>query len=172
MTLRACVVAVSIGLAGVPLLAAELELTIDIPRMNVAEYHRPYVAVWVERSDGTIAANLAVWYTMAARDRDGTRWLEDLRRWWRRGGRDVKMPVDVVSGATRAPGRHRLALSSSSGPMASLPAGAYRLTIEAAREVGGRETLQVSFTWPPERATSATAVGRTELGSVSLSLRP
>jgi len=170
--MRAWLMAALIGLACLPLFAAELELTIEVPKMNVAEYHRPYVAVWVERSDGTIAANLAVWHAMATRDRDGTRWLEDLRQWWRRGGRDVRMPVDVVSGATRAPGRHRLAFGSSNGLLASLAAGAYRLTIEAAREVGGREMLQVPFTWPPERAISATAVGRTELGSVTLSLRP
>lgn len=170
--MRPWLVAVAIGLASVRLLAAELELTIDIPRMNVAEYHRPYMAVWVERADGTMAANLAVWYATVSRDRDGTRWLEDLRLWWRRGGRDLRMPVDVVSGATRAPGRHRLAFTSTQGPMAALPAGAYRLTIEVAREVGGRETLQLPFTWPPERAVSATAVGRTELGSVTLNLRP
>ena len=40
--------------------AADLSVRIEIPRLNVAEYHRPYVAVWVEGPDQKVAANLAV----------------------------------------------------------------------------------------------------------------
>ena len=40
--------------------AAELALDVEIPRLDVAEYHRPYVAVWIEREDASVAANLAV----------------------------------------------------------------------------------------------------------------
>ena len=29
--------------------AAELNVSLQIPALNVAEYHRPYVAVWVLR---------------------------------------------------------------------------------------------------------------------------
>ena len=41
--------------------AAELNVSVQIPQLKVAEYHRPYVAVFVEGSDGRHAANLAVW---------------------------------------------------------------------------------------------------------------
>ena len=63
--------------------AAELSLSVDIPQVQVAEYHRPYVAIWIEGADQTIAANLAVWYQVRG---DHTKWLPDLRQWWRRGG--------------------------------------------------------------------------------------
>ena len=32
--------------------ASEASISIDIPRLNVAEYHRPYVAFWLESEDG------------------------------------------------------------------------------------------------------------------------
>src|SRR3546814_20486632 len=28
--------------------AADMQVTVNIPRLNVAEYHKPYVAIWVE----------------------------------------------------------------------------------------------------------------------------
>ena len=70
--------------------AADLTLNVEIPSLPVAEYHRPYVAIWVEDGSQTIAANLAVWYQVRG---DHTKWLPDLRQWWRRGGRDLKVPV-------------------------------------------------------------------------------
>ena len=36
----------------------------------------------------------------------GTKWLADLRAWWRKGGRSMTLPADGVSGATRAPGQY------------------------------------------------------------------
>ena len=42
--------------------AGDLSVNVEIPRINAAEYHRPYVAVWVEDADGKAAADLAVWY--------------------------------------------------------------------------------------------------------------
>lgn len=49
-------------LLAAPAVAADLNVTVQIPQLNVAEYHRPYTAVWVEREDHTVAAQLAVWY--------------------------------------------------------------------------------------------------------------
>ncbi len=38
-------------LLATPLAAAELNLTVQIPEQKVAEYHRPYAAIWIERAD-------------------------------------------------------------------------------------------------------------------------
>jgi hypothetical protein len=160
-----------IGVMSAPAAAAGLAVTVELPAMNVAEYHRPYVAIWVERPDQSVAVNLAVWYALKGRNSDGTAWLKDLRQWWRRSGRDVRMPLDGVSGATRASGRHALTFGAS-GPLASLPAGSYQLVVEAAREVGGREVVKVPFTWPVKAAASAKAHGRVELGAVEITVRP
>ena len=45
---------------GTPALAASLTVGVEIPRLQVAEYHRPYVAVWIERADNSVASTLAV----------------------------------------------------------------------------------------------------------------
>src|SRR5690606_8983033 len=95
------------GLVATPSLAADLNVTLTIPTLKVAEYHRPYVAVWIEKPDQSAVKTLAVWYDTKLAKREGETWLKDMRQWWRRAGRETKMPVDGVSGATRAPGKHQ-----------------------------------------------------------------
>ncbi|EJN06168.1 DUF2271 domain-containing protein [Herbaspirillum sp. YR522] len=155
-----------------PAAGADLNLKIEVPSLNVAEYHRPYLAAWIERADQGVAANLAVWYDLKKRDKEGEKWLKDLRQWWRRGGRELQMPVDGVSGATRPAGEHKLAFVAGRGPLGELAAGEYVLNVEAAREVGGRELLKLPFTWPPASAQNLRAQGASELGVVSLELKP
>ncbi len=168
-------VAITIGLSGAiaaPALAADLDLKVEIPRLSVAEYLRPYVAIWLERPDNTLAANLAVWYDVNLRNNEGTKWLKDLRQWWRRTGRELTMPADGLTSATRAPGRHSLSFAGASKPLADLPPGEYQLVVEAAREVGGRELLRVPLQWPPKEAINLTAKGEHELGPISVELKP
>ena len=152
--------------------AADLGVKVQIPSLDVAEYHRPYVAIWVEREDQSIAANLAVWYQTDRKKEDGTQWLKDLRQWWRRGGREQHMPIDGVTGATRPVGEHQLDFKGSSKPLADLAPGKYSLVVEAAREVGGRELLRIPFEWPGSHAQHATAQGKGELGTIALDITP
>jgi hypothetical protein len=149
--------------------AADLSLSVEIPQLPVAEYHRPYVAIWVEGADQAIAANLAVWYQVRG---DHTKWLPDLRQWWRRGGRDVKVPVDGLTGATRPVGQHLLKFDAAQAPLARLKPGQYALVVEAVREVGGREAVRIPFEWPIKTQKRETAQGKTELGAVALTLNP
>ncbi|MFV8819639.1 DUF2271 domain-containing protein [Haliea sp. E17] len=149
--------------------AQSLEVDLGIPRLQVAEYHRPYVALWLARPDNSVAAHLAVLYDVDMENDEGEKWLKDLRQWWRRGGRTLDMPVDGVSAATRGPGSHQLAFADT---LADLPPGDYRLLVEAAREVGGREMLEIPFSWPVAEPVTATAAGASELGTVTISLKP
>lgn len=168
------------GLAAVsfaaPAAAAEITVKVEIPRLSVAEYHRPYVAMWLERADQSPVATLSVWYDVKLKNAEGTKWLKDMRQWWRKAGRDLQMPADGISGATRAPGEHTVTFTDGKAPLAKLPAGEYQLVVEAAREVGGRELLRVPFAWPPEAAKSGAksmqAKGQHELGTVTVSLKP
>ncbi len=153
--------------------AAHLEATVEIPRLNVSEYHRPYVALWIADQDRQVAANITVWYQLAgSREGEGTKWLPDLRQWWRRSGRGLEMPVDGVSAATRPPGEHTVKLAADDKRLAELAPGQYDLMIEASREVGGRELLTIPFTWPPRKTQTHDVQGTTELGKVSLTLTP
>ena len=151
--------------------AADLQLKIEIPRLTVAEYHKPYVAAWIERDDGSVVSTVALWYEVRSRNNEGEKYLKDLRQWWRRTGRDLKVPVDGISGATRAPGDQQVAVSDGRPSMPKLAPGNYKLIVEAAREDGGHETVALPFAWPATGAV-ATAHGKDELGAVSLAVAP
>jgi hypothetical protein len=53
-----------------------------------------------------------------------------------------------------------------------LAPGNYTLVVEAAREVGGRELLKIPFTWPAKASQSGKAQGSSELGAVTLAIKP
>jgi len=148
-----------------PALAADITVSVEVPRLSVAAYHRPYVAIWIERPDNTAVRTLAVWYEVS-NVAEGKDWLKDMRTWWRRGGRAMTMPADGVSSATKAPGRP--AVTVSGARLSSLPAGDYVMVVEAARELGGREAVRVPFRWGA--ANTGSAAGSTELGAVRVTV--
>lgn len=140
--------------------AAAGTVSVTIPPLNVAEYHRPYVAAWVEPAAGGAARTVFVWYDLKKKGAEpGTKWLADLRSWWRKGGRSLSLPADGVSGATRAPGTYSVPLP------ANLPAGQYVLKVEAARETGGRELVSVPITVP---GRGGSARGANEVGAITV----
>ena len=153
-----------------PTAASADSMTIDItiPRKSVAEYHRPYVAIWLEPADGGSARTLNVWYDHDMRGGEGTKWLSEMRTWWRRAGRSAKL--DGVTGATRAPGAQKLAVPASA--LRGLGAGQYVLKVEASREVGGREVVSIPVTLGGKAASTKRASGKTELGAVVATIKP
>lgn len=151
---------------------ADLAVKFEIPQLNVAEYHRPYVAMWLERADQSVAANLSVLYDVKKKDNAGTKWVKDLRTWWRKAGRDVELPMDGVSGATRSAGEQSISFGPARTGIDKLPAGDYKLVIEAARESGGRELVRVPFSLPLKAKQTFSAHGKEELGAVSLQITP
>jgi hypothetical protein len=154
-----------------PAVAADMALKVEIPRLAVAEYHRPYVAIWIEKNDQSFAGNLAVWYDIKMRNNEGTKWLKDMRAWWRKSGRELTMPVDGISGATRAPGEQSVQFADTTA-VGKLAPGEYNVVLEAAREVGGREVVKVPFVWPPKAVTTTQARGEHELGAISVTVKP
>jgi hypothetical protein len=161
------------GLLALPAYAAELTLSVEIPQLNVAEYHRPYVAIWLEGADQKVAADLSVWYQMKdTKEGHGTKWLPDLRQWWRKSGRSLKVPVDGVTGPTRPVGKHALKFNDKQPALAKLAPGNYTLVVEAAREVGGRELVKIPFTWPAKTPQSGNAQSSSEIGAVTLAVKP
>jgi len=164
------------SLCSAPALAAGLSVSIEVPRLTVAEYHRPYVAAWIERPDQSVAGTLAVWYDVKNKggnpEGEGTKWLKDIRQWWRRIGRELAMPVDGVSGATRPAGKHAINVGEGTAQLPKLAPGAYKLYVEAAREAGGREIVNIPFQWPPTQAQQADVAGSSELGEIKLELKP
>jgi len=149
------------GLIAAPASAGTISIT--IPRVAVAEYHRPYLAAWIEPTASGPAQTILVWYDVKKGGNEpGTKWLADLRTFWRKAGRTMSFPADGVSGATRAPGVQTVPLP------ANLKPGQYTLFVEAARETGGREIISMPLTIP---AKGTSVSGKTELGAVTVSAR-
>lgn len=149
-----------------PLPSGDLTVSITLPRIKSASYHRPYVAVWIERPDQTAVRTLSVWYDTGLPAGEGKDWLKDIRTWWRKDGRGLTLPADGVSGPTRAPGTQTVTIPASR--LRDLPAGNYVLAVEAARELGGRELVRVPFRLGA--ANTASGTGETELGAVRVSV--
>lgn len=162
--------ALTLPLASGWAMAADLSVKFDLPQLNVAEYHKPYVAIWLERADQSVAANLAVLYDLK-KDAAGDKWVKDLRTWWRKAGREAKFPLDGVSGATRSTGSQSMKFDGAKHGLDKLPAGDYKLVVEASREAGGRELVKVPFTWAGKGKVAAKSAGKEELGAVALEIQ-
>jgi hypothetical protein len=165
--LPTAVAAAGLGLAATPALAADIQIQVQLPQIQTAAYHRPYVAMWLETPDQTAVRTLAVWYQQTPnREGDGRDWLKDLRTWWRKGGRAMAMPMDGVSGPTRSAGRQSITIPAAR--LRGVAPGQYNLVVEAAREQGGREAVRVPIRWGAANAGSGQ--GSTELGAVRVTV--
>ncbi len=118
--------------------ATELSLSLKLPTQQ-GEYHNPYVAVWLEDTSGKSVRTLALW-------REGSKWLKDIRRWWRKVGRKDAQLVDAMTSATRAAGLYQLSFKALDDNKNNLPEGDYILNIEVVRENGGRGMTKQKFT--------------------------
>ena len=184
-------------LVALPAGAAEMEIKLQLPEIQNTQYLRPYVAVWIEKADDTFVSTLSLWHMVKDKrgnpQTNGDRYLNTLRSWWKQSGTVSQMPIDGLSGATRSPGTHELAFKEGAAPLNTLASGKYQLVVEAVREVktsrtanadgslGPRmrgpskdslELVRVYFEWPARKATTVTAKGNTEIGNISLLLKP
>ncbi len=137
--------------------SAEVEIKIELPVIDVTDYQKPYVAIWVESGEGNKA--IFVWH-LSKRKQD--KWLMDIRRWWRKVGRDLIDMPDGVSGATRGPGKY--SKTWNSGKLTD-----FTIFVEVVREDGGRtiKKQKISITNQPQ-TFHLKAQG--ELGDVSISV--
>lgn len=155
--------------AGAAQAAEQAKLDVTLPEQDVAEYHKPYLAVWIEDNKRK-ATHVAVWYDVEMREYKGKEWLKDLRQWWRRGGRSLDLPYDGLTSATKGPGDYTLD-SQLNNALAGLPEGEYTLRVEASREVGGREVVSLPFSMPlSANALPIEMTGKSEIGRVALRL--
>lgn len=160
------------SMLGARALAADMSIKLDIPRLDVAEYHRPYIAIWLEDAHKKNIRDIAVWYEHEKPQEEGRKWLKDLRQWWRLSGRNQDEPADGVSGATRAAGVQTVKVPAQAAALSGLPPGDYQLVVEAAREKGGHDLVRLPLAWPPAQTKTINAQGQQELGPIELTLNP
>lgn len=134
------------GLIGLALLtssatqAQQVEISLELPVIETAQYYRPYVAVWIEDESQQPIRLVALW-------RKEPDWLKDIRRFWRKIGRSETELVDARTGATRTPGRYQLSWDGLDDAGQPVPAGQYTVLVEASREQGGRSLQRQTIQW-------------------------
>jgi len=126
----------SIDLA-VPL-EAELVIAFSYTPDTSDRIESPYIAVWIEDSDGNLVRTLLLWFKA-----DERKYLRDLPRW---SDIDGETESAVVSGATRIPGAHSVVWDGVAADGASSTTGDYHVCIEAAREDGPYQLIRQTVT--------------------------
>jgi len=136
-----------------------LRIGYTIPSIAGDRDRNPYLAMWISAPDGTPLRQLLVLG-------DRSRWLGELPAWWRHYGRNDTAAALGIARPTRAPGAYDLAWDGRDDRGLALPSGRYLLQVEAAREHGGHEALQLPFDWPGRRAR--TVHGEREIGAIRI----
>jgi thiamine biosynthesis lipoprotein len=140
----------------------ELDINLELARIDDFRYRRPYVAVWVEGPDHLPVRTIAVWSGKP-------RYLTDLRSWYHsarlRGNEDAILRT--VSSATRSPGRYTLKWDGKDDEGKLVKSGEYTIFIEVAREHGTYQILRqpMDFSSQPQQVTLPAG---TEIGGVTL----
>lgn len=128
----------------------ELDIHLELARIDDFRYRRPYVAVWVEGQDHLPVRTIAVWFGKP-------RYLSDLRSWYHtaqlRGNEDDILRT--VSSATRSPGRYTLKWDGKDDEGKFVKPGDYTICIEVAREHGTYQMLRqpMDFSGQPKQVT-------------------
>ncbi|MCS7067973.1 MAG: DUF2271 domain-containing protein [Meiothermus sp.] len=116
----------------------KLDITFEIAAASGGRYRAPYVAVWLENAQGLPVRTLALWFEQSSK---GTRWLPDLRRWYRSGSLE-----NTVSGPTRLPGRYALSFDGKDDKGNPVSQGDYFVCVEMVREHGPYELFREKVT--------------------------
>ena len=163
MTYKSLITLIFIAIFSRKGLAEQLEINIEIPTIDTAPYHKPYVAAWLETPKRKGVHTLLFW-------KEQSDWFKDLRQWWRKIGRNKSPNYDSVTGATRKPGTYQLAWDGILVSGEKIPMGSYVLHIEAVREQGNREYLRQKINLGESLPQKYILQGKTELGSISISV--
>lgn len=143
--------------------AETLEVSLEIPTLEVTPYHKPYVAIWLETPKRQGVHTLAFW-------KEQPDWFKDLRQWWRKIGRDKTPNYDAVTGATRKPGTYQLLWDGTLASGQVITPGDYILHIEAVREQGSRDYLRQRISLGASQPQQYQLRGDIELGTVIISI--
>ncbi|RZK43927.1 MAG: DUF2271 domain-containing protein [Pedobacter sp.] len=128
--------------------------------------HRPFAAIWVENEKRQSVRNLALWYNK-------TKWLPDLRNWYRINGERFKANKESytsVTGATRSPGKYAIKWDGKDDNGNYVPQGKYTIHIESAKEQGTDEIIRQPLELK-KTALKVTQAGNVEVSNVSFEFR-
>lgn len=136
----------------------------QIPEHEVADYRRPYLAIWMtDRNHEPLRQLLLLG--------ESERWMQEVRTWWRRAGRADESAIDGIVRPTRRPGQYSLSWDGRDDKGHGVKAGDYILCVEAAREHGEREYLEIPLSVGKNGFTLERR-GTKEIGRVEVRFAP
>ena len=145
---------------------------INHPEAETGRYRRPYVAIWVEDTEGKAVRTLALWVSMGGSG--PFQWLPDLKHWYKsEEERKLAEKKDIfftIARPTRLPGKYKLIWDGKDNHGKQLGGGEYTIFIEAAREHGTYQSIRqhVSLSDKPFREDLK---GNVEIRSASIEYR-
>ena len=154
-----------------PAVAGEMVIAFTYMRVGEGQLESPYVAVWIEDSNGDLLQTVGLFYEQTRR---GARWLDHLDRWFTGdAARLADGRIDTsttISSATRPPGEYAVTWDGTVDGTPA-PAGTYFVCIESAREDGPysliRQPLVLEGTLVE---TTLTASGELSAASVQINV--
>lgn len=143
----------------------ELSITFELNAI-AGNNHRPFAAIWVENESKQAVRNLALWYNK-------TKWVPDLRNWYRINGDSFKADkanYASVTGATRSPGKYTIKWDGKDDKGNFVPQGNYTILIESSKEHGTDEIIRQPMEL--KKATKKITVpGNVEISNVTFEFR-
>ena len=143
----------------------ELLITFELNAIS-GNTHRPFAAIWVENEKKQAIRNLALWYNK-------TKWIPDLRNWYRINGESFKADKDSyasVTGATRSPGKYTIKWDGKDDKGNYVPQGNYTILIESAKEHGTDEIIRQPMELK-KALKKVTNAGNVEISNVTFEFR-
>jgi len=150
-------------------LNADMELAIDFAVLNPRSGRgkRPYVAVWIEDSQGNEVKTLALWMR-----KNKSKYLKHLSRWFRKMKSRSADFIFSLSSPTKSPGNYKLVWDGTDDAGKLLSQGEYYICVESSRESNGypyqlvRQKIVLT-----EQEFSKVFAGEKELGDVKVEFR-
>lgn len=138
----------------------QIKIRFSLPKLEVAEYRKPFVSIWVEDSNRKPVKNLLLLG-------QNERWMQENRHWWRIQGRTTPELLEGFARPTRRPGEYQLTWDGRDDFGRLLAEGQYSLYVEASREHGDHERLGLKFELNGT-AQQVTKEGKKELTQVEI----
>ncbi len=137
----------------------QAKISFSLPKINDAEYRKPYVAIWIANQKGQVVKNLLILGQTE-------RWMQENRSWWRVQGRKAPNLLDGFARPTRRPGKYTITWNGRDDYGKQLPKGQYKLYAEVAREKAGHEKIFLTIELGDQKQ-SMSKKGKAEIGSLT-----
>lgn len=150
-----------------------LIVNFTLNRPSGSRYRRPYVAIWLEDSDGFPVKTALLWLQA---EQPGPRWHRDLTRWYRndrmRKVVEKTNMIGTISGATRGPGEYQARFDGTDNEGNKLENGKYTLCLEVAREHGTYQIIREQIALDGNPIAKKSLKSNIELSSVNIEYVP